>query len=143
MKKCFLIFIFSFIFIQCDKSSTSKITVEVDVVRFQAQIYYFGIYLNDDEVFAATECGTGHPTAEQCVDFNESFILASDCYKYYIDVNPGDKVSVLAVTDSNAYCSASVSTWIYWDGDLMESDVDDGDDEGHNCGFASACNYTF
>ena len=38
-------------------------------------VFHNGIVVNDNEVFAATECGSSHQTAELCVNFTESHLF--------------------------------------------------------------------
>lgn len=125
----------------CDKPE-EKFDVSVYVVRYEAIVWYFGIYINDELVFGATECGTGHPDAEQCVEFTEPFLVLDKSYEYKTTLKEGDKIQVIADTPMYQSCYGSLSTWIYVDGELVESDIDDSDDQGNNCLFFSSCQTT-
>ncbi len=127
----------------CEKDKPEKkFDVSVYVVRYDTMVWYFGIYVNDEVVLGATECGTGHPDAEQCVDFIDPFLVFGKSYNYSTTLKEGDEIQVMAGTNGNQSCNASLSTWIYVDGELAESDVDDGDDDETSCTYFSGCETT-
>jgi len=141
----FLAIIISLFQISCDKNPTKEeetFDVSVHVVRYGADVWFFGIYVNEDRIFRATECGTGHPDAEQCVEFSETFLISDDSYKYIITLKKGDEIQVIANTPMYQNCSGSLSTWIYVDGNLVDSDIDDSNEQGYNCSFFSSCQTT-
>lgn len=141
----FLAIIISLFQISCDKNPTKEeetFDVSVHVVRYGADVWFFGIYVNEDRIFGATECGTGHPDAEQCVEFSETFLISDDSYKYIITLKKGDEIQVIANTPMYQNCSGSLSTWIYVDGNLVDSDIDDSNEQGYNCSFFSSCQTT-
>ena len=113
--------------------------------RLLLEIWYFGIIINGEEVFGATECGTDHPTAEQCVNFSEPFLVLWRSYSYKTTLEKGDRIGVFATTPfyyQSCSGTVSLSTLIYVDGILVESDIDDGSGQGDNCQLMSSCQTT-
>ena len=141
-----------FLLVSCEKraeaperAEESDVTVYVVKLFFEGDdlmkgvVWYFGIYINDDLVFGATECGSGHPTAEQCVEFTDTFWVSDDSYEYKAVLTEGDKIQVIATVDMSQSCSGSLSTWIYVNGSVASSDLDEGDGEDDYCSLTSIC----
>ena len=126
MKKILLVLL---IFGCSEDSSDSSHEVLIKISRRNTVIYYFGVIVNDNEVFAATECGSSHQTAELCVNFTESH-LGGYAFNYDFSASKGDKIDVLVSPEDGCY--AGVSAWLYVDNSLKESDSDPCEDEDCN-----------
>jgi hypothetical protein len=139
MKNIF--FIALAVLISCEDKEIESYKVLVKVARRNINVYGFGILVNGNHVFQATECGSSNLSTEQCVDFNDPF-LGSYAYNYEFSAKKGDKIGVLVNPEDGCY--SSVSAWIYVDNDLKESVVDPCEDEDCNdcCCSLIGCDYT-
>ena len=111
-----------------EKEEDNSRAVKVRIYRRDINVWAFGILVNGEQIFSASECEANNPNSSECVNFTDPY-LSGFVFDYEFSANKGDEVGVLAVPLNNSWI-ASFAIWLYVDGDMKESEsdlCDDGD----------------
>jgi len=142
MKKLLPLFSFLLLFsFACEDDEIESYDVLVKVSRRNINIWAFGIWVNNNQIFSVSECEANNPSSAQCVDFTD-FYLGGYAYNYEFSAKKGDEISVLVVPLDGCY--SSVSAWIYVDNKIKESVIEPCEDDDCNdcCCSSITCEYT-
>jgi hypothetical protein len=132
MKYTLLIITALMLVVGCSDDDDSH-DVMVEIGRYNTIIWSFGIFVNGNEIFDGTECGSNSPYFETCLDFTDPF-PGGNAFVYEFTAKKGDKIGVLLNAMDACYSFSKIS--IYSDNDLKESEMDECDD--CECGLISA-----
>ena len=131
MKRLLLIPLVLFLACEDKKEEDNTRDLKVSIYRREINVWAFGIFINGNKVFGASECEANNPNSSECVNFTDPY-LGGFRYEYEFSASKGDEVGVLAVPLNNS-CYGNFACFFYVDDEIIDSRSNPCDDGPYEC----------